>query len=229
MTTQGGGCMRRREFIAGLALPFLTRVANSQQIPPMGGSSQSSTVGHPVSGVLSAVQSAEYGLRRGLSEAGFAEGRNVAFDYRWTADGPERLQAIAAELAGRNVAVILSIDSVLGTRAAIAATQAIPIVFTTTGSPVALGFVANLGRPGGNATGVTTFSQELSPKRLELLHEILPATKKVALLFNPDSPVTAQLEIESAKAAARRLELDITVINASTVDEIERAISTAVQ
>jgi putative ABC transport system substrate-binding protein len=221
--------MRRREFIAGLTLPLLAS-ANAQQHPPMGVSPQAlGTDRLPTIGVLVAVQAAEYGLRRGLSEAGFVEGRNVAFDYRWIAGQADQLPVMAAELASRNVAVIISIDSDLATRAAIAATQITPIVFTTTGSPVELGFVAKLGRPGSNATGVTTFSQELSPKRLELLREILPAAKKVVLLFNPNSPAAAQLEIESVHAAARQLGLEIIVVNASTVEDIERAITTAVQ
>jgi hypothetical protein len=152
---------------------------------------------------------------------GFVEGRNVAIDYRSTAGQSDRLPAMAAELVSRNVAVIISIDNDLATLAAMAATRSIPIVFTTAGNPVQLGFVASLNRPGGNVTGITTFGGELLSKRLELLRELLPTAGKVALLLNPRSPATSQVEIQSAHVAARRLGLEIVVVFASTENELE--------
>ena len=220
--------MKRREFITligGAAAWPLTALA--QQHPPMGvqpGGNQ------PVIGFLYDVLAAEYGFRRGLSDRGFVEGRNVAIDYRSTAAGQfDRLPALASDLVSRNVAVIISIDSDRATQAARAATQTIPIVFTTAGNPVKLGFVASLSRPGGNVTGITTFGHELLPKRLELLRGLLPTASKIALLLNPTSPATSQVEIESAQVAARRLGLEIIVVSAGTESEIATGLATAAQ
>jgi len=110
-----------------------------------------------------------------------------------------------------------------------AATQTIPIVFTTAGNPVQLGFVASWNRPGGNVTGITTFGQELLPKRLELVREILPTATKVALLLSPGSMAVSQVEIQAAQAAAYRLGLDIVLVSAGTESEIESALTAAVQ
>src|SRR5262249_21833586 len=150
-------------------------------------------------------------------------------DYRSTAGQFDRLPEMVADLAGRNVAVIISIDSDPATRAAMAATQTIPIVFTTAGNPVQLGFVASWNRPGGNVTGITTFGQELLPKRLELVREILPTATKVALLLSPGSMAVSQAEIQAAQAAAYRLGLDIVLVRAGTESEIESALTAAVQ
>ena len=136
---------------------------------------------------------------------------------------------MAAELASRNVAVVVSLDSDLATLAAMAATQNIPIVFTTASNPVQAGFVASFNRPEGNVTGITTFGEELLPKRLELLRELLPTAGKVALLFNSRSQATSQLEIQSAQVAARLLGLEIVVVFASTESEIENALAAAVE
>jgi ABC-type uncharacterized transport system substrate-binding protein len=224
---------KRRDFIAllGGAATAWPLVARAQQHPPMYDGSPAPVVGgrQLVIGFLHAVIVAEYGFRRGLSAMGFVEGRNVAIDYRSTASQSDRLPEMAAELAGRNVAVIISFDSDLATRAAMTATRSIPIVFTTAGNPVQLGFVASLNRPGGNVTGITTFGEELLPKRLELLRELLPTAGKVALLFNPRSPVTSQVEIQSAQVAASRLGLEIIAVFASTENEIENAMAAAVE
>jgi ABC-type uncharacterized transport system substrate-binding protein len=188
----------------------------------------------PVVGLLYGVSAAEWAyriapMRRGLSEMGFIEGRNVAIDYRWAAGQFNRLPGMASDLVSRNVAVIMCGGSDLATRAAMAATQTIPIVFTTAGNPVELGFVASLNRPGGNATGVTTFGRELGPKRLELLRELLPTAGRIALLVNPNQPAVSQAEIQSAQMAARRLGLEIIVVTAGTENEIKSALATAVQ
>jgi ABC-type uncharacterized transport system substrate-binding protein len=225
--------MRRREFIsllggAAIAWPLTAR---AQQHPPMYDGSPAPVVGERqlVIGFLHAVVAAEYGFRRGLSAMGFVEGRNVAIDYRSTLGRSDQLPAMAAELASRNVAAIISLDSDLATRAAMAATRSIPIVFTTAGNPVQLGFVASFNRPGGNITGITTFGEELLPKRLELVRELLPTASKVALLFNPRSSAPSQVEIQSAQVAASRLGLEIVVVLASTDNEIENALAAAVE
>jgi ABC-type uncharacterized transport system substrate-binding protein len=221
--------MRRREFVtlfggAAVAWPLAARA--QQPHLPMG--IPSSGTRHPVIGVLYDALAAEYGFRRGLSEMDFVEGRNVAVDYR-SAGQFDRLPAMAADLVGHSVAIIVSFDSDPATRAAMAATQTIPIVFTTAGSPVQLGFVASLNRPGGNITGITTFGEELLPKRLELLRELLPKASRIALLLNPNSPATSQVEIERARFAARSLGLEIIVAGASTENEVERALAAVAQ
>jgi putative ABC transport system substrate-binding protein len=179
--------VKRREFITllGGAAATWPLAARAQQHPPMGVPSQSSSVRHPVIGFLYTILAAEYGFRRGLNETGFVEGTNLAIDYRSLAGQFDRLSQLAADLAGRNVAAIICIDNDPATRAAIAATRTIPIVFTTAGNPVELGFVSSWNRPGANVTGITTFGQELLPKRLELLREILPTATNVAVLSNP--------------------------------------------
>ena len=216
--------IRRREFItllggAAVAWPLAARA----QQPAM-----------PVIGTLNGVSAADWarymaGFSRGLSETDFVERRNVVIDYRWAEGKYDRLPAMAADLVGRKVAVILTGGSDVATRAAITATQTVPIVFTTASDPVAVGFVASLNRPGGNATGVTLISTELGPKRLELLHEITPIASKIALLVNPNNPIMSQVEIQSTQTAARRLGLEIIVVNAGTENEIESAFATAVQ
>jgi len=215
--------MRRREFIAALgsaaAWPLVARAQQSAM---------------PVIGSLYGVSAAEWvgpmsGFRRGLNQAGFVEGRNVVIEYRW-ADGQfDRMPAMAADLVGRNVAVILVGGSLDGVRATMAATQTIPIVFTTASDPVATGLVASLNRPGGNATGATVMAAELGPKRLELLHELLPTAKKIALLVNPMIPRILQDDVQGAQTAARRLGLEIMVVNGGSEDEIGRAFATAAQ
>jgi putative tryptophan/tyrosine transport system substrate-binding protein len=215
--------MRRREFI--------TLLGGAAAAWPLAARAQQPT---PVIGLLYGVSAAEWAyrvaaMRRGLSEMGFIEGRNAAIDYRWAAGEFDRLPEMAADLVSRNVAVIICGGSDLATRAAMAATQTIPIVFTTAGNPVQLGFVASLNRPAGNATGVTTFGRELGPKRLELLRELLPTAGRIALLVNPNQPAVSQAEIQSAQTAARRLGLEIIVVSAGTESEIEGASAAAVQ
>jgi len=213
--------MRRREFITLLGGAAAWPVAARAQRPAI-----------PVVGVLYGVSAAEWtgpmgGFHRGLGEAGFVEGRNVAIEYRWAEGQYDRMPAMAADLVGRNVAVILVGGYMPGVRAAMAATKTIPIVFTTNADPVASGIVASLSRPGGNVTGVTGIGGELVPKRLEVLHDLIPAATKFAVLVNPANPVTAGDARQDAPIAARRLGLDIVIVEGSNEAEIENAFASA--
>jgi len=188
----------------------------------------------PVIGVLYGVSAAEWAdhmvaFRRGLGETGFVEGRNVVIEYRWADGQYDRMPWMAADLIGRRVAVILMGGNTDSVRAMLAATQTIPIVFTTGTDPVAAGLVASLNRPGGNATGVTVVAGELGPKRLELLHEVVPGIKKIAVFVNPNNRLISEADIHSAQAAAPRLGLEVIVVNVGTEKEIQRAFATAVQ
>jgi len=215
--------MNRREIIAGLgsaaALPLAARAQQAAM---------------PVIGVLYGVSAAEWAdhmvaFRRGLGETGFVEGRNVVIEYRWADGQYDRMPWMAADLIGRRVAVILMGGNTDSVRAMLAATQTIPIVFTTGTDPVAAGLVASLNRPGGNATGVTVVAGELGPKRLELLHEVVPGIKKIAVFVNPNNRLISEADIHSAQAAAPRLGLEVIVVNVGTEKEIQRAFATAVQ
>ena len=188
----------------------------------------------PVIGVLYGVSAAEWAdhmvaFRRGLGETSFVEGRNVVIEYRWADGQYDRMPWMAADLIGRRVAVILMGRNTDSVRAMLAATQTIAIVFTTGTDPVAAGLVASLNRPGGNATGVTVVAGELGPKRLELLHEVVPGIKKIAVFVNPNNRLISEADIHSAQAAAPRLGLEVIVVNVGTEKEIQRAFATAVQ
>jgi putative tryptophan/tyrosine transport system substrate-binding protein len=160
-------------------------------------------------------------LRQGLSESGYAEGRNVAIEYRWAEGKYDRLPALAAELVQRQVAVIVT-GGTPPAFAAKAATTVVPIVFVVGSDPVKLGLVASLNRPGGNVTGVALLTVELAPKRLELLHELLPTATAVAMLVNPTTPLT-EPETRGVRDAAHSLGLQLHVLNASTESEIDQA------
>jgi putative ABC transport system substrate-binding protein len=217
--------VKRREFITllvGGAAAAWPLAARAQQ-PAM-----------PVIAVLYGVSAAEWtgpmgGFHRGLGETGYVEGRNVAIEYRWADGQYDRMPAMAADLVKRNVAVILVGGYLPGVRAVMAATRTIPIVFTTNTDPVANGIVASLNRPGGNVTGVTGLGGELMPKRLEVLHELIPTATKFAGLVNPANPATAQDTMQRVSIAARRLELQIIFVEASTEAEIEKAFLSAVR
>src|SRR5262249_40878602 len=154
------------------------------------------------------------GFRRGLSDMGFVEGRNVAIEYRWAEGHIDRMPAMAADLIARRVAVMVVGGGTTGTREFIKPNRTTPIVFTTTVHPVAEGMVASLNRPGGNATGVTSITNEVLAKLVELLHEMMPAAGSIGLLTNPDNPLTSQEIMQGARMAARRLGLEIIVYNA---------------
>ena len=154
-------------------------------------------------------------FRQGLSEAGFVEGQNVTVDYRWAEEHYDRLSAMATDLVNRHVAVIVA-TSTPAALAAKVATTTVPIIFETAADPVKLGFVASLNRPGGNLTGVTQLGEEVLPKRLELLHELLPSARVMALLINPADPVLAEPQTRVVLSAAKTFGLELHVLRAST-------------
>jgi putative tryptophan/tyrosine transport system substrate-binding protein len=215
--------MRRREFITVLGGAAAWSLAAHAQ-----------RSGMPVIGVLHGVSAAQWtdrmvGFHQGLGEAGFAEGRNVAIEYRWAEGQFDRLPAMAADLASRKVAVICAGAGDVAIRAAMAATKTIPIVFTTASDPVRAGFVLSLGRPGGNVTGATFMGVELVAKRVELLHETLPGSARIALLVNPNNPGLMQDNIQLSSTAVQRLGLEMVVVKAGSESEIENAVVAAVR
>jgi putative tryptophan/tyrosine transport system substrate-binding protein len=155
-------------------------------------------------------------FREGLKEAGYVEGENVRIEYRWTEGQNDRLPDLATELVRRQVAVIVAGSGTLGATAAKAATTTIPIVFGVAVDPVEAGFVASLNRPGGNMTGVTNLNVEIGPKRLELLHTLLPTATVFGVLVDPTSPVLANDFTRSVEAAAHALGLRLHMFNART-------------
>jgi putative ABC transport system substrate-binding protein len=167
-------------------------------------------------------------FRRGLSETGHIEGRNLTIEYRWADGRYEQLPELATELVRRRVSVITTTGGPRPARAAQSATSTIPIVFTSGSDPVADGLVKSLNRPGGNATGVHVFSTSLGPKRLELLRELVPKAEAIALLVNPRAQF-AEMQATEVVAAGRNLGLQVQVLNASTASEIVQAFANLVQ
>jgi putative tryptophan/tyrosine transport system substrate-binding protein len=206
--------MKRREFIAGLGSAAAWPMAARAQQPAL-----------PVVGYLSGTTEstnavAVRALRQGLGDHGFVEGRNIEILYRWAELQADRLPALAADLVRRRVAVIVAAPSNATALAAKSATATIPIVFVIGADPVELGLVASLNRPGGNVTGTTYFSEGLTPKHLELLHEIVPAVTLIGFLVNPATP-KVEARIREAEIAARILGVGLMILNASAPSEIE--------
>jgi putative tryptophan/tyrosine transport system substrate-binding protein len=167
-------------------------------------------------------------FHRGLSEAGYVEGRNIAVEYRWADGHNDRLPVLARDLVQRQVSVIAA-PTTPSALAAKAATTAIPIVFYTGGDPVKIGLVAHLNRPGGNLTGISGLNLEVAPKRLELLHEVIPAATTIGLLINPADPALAETDARNMQAAARTLSLRVEVVHAGADRDLDVAFATLVQ
>ena len=161
-------------------------------------------------------------FKRGLAETGYAEDRNVTIEYRWAEDQYDRLPGLAKELVQRRVAVLVAAGSPAALPAK-GATTVIPTVFMIGSDPVELGLVASLNHPGSNLTGVAYLNVEVAPKRLELLHQFVPAAKSIALLVNPANPVVAEAQEKELEFAARTLGLHLLLVNASNPIEIEDA------
>jgi ABC-type uncharacterized transport system substrate-binding protein len=170
-------------------------------------------------------------FHQGLKQAGYVEGQNVTVEYRWAGNEYERLRALAVELVRRRVNVIATGSSSVGVLAAKTATTTIPIVFLMGGDPVRLGLVASLNRSDGNLTGVTTLNTELTPKRVEVLRELVPTTTIMAVLVNPtNNSVNVEVELRQAQAAANTLGLQtIHILQASTEPELDDIFSTLIQ
>jgi len=167
-------------------------------------------------------------FRQGLAETGYAEGRNVAIEFRWAEGRHDRLPDLAADLVARQVAVIVAPGGAPAAIAAKSATTRIPIVFEMGADPIAMGLVASLNRPGGNLTGVSSLNVEVTPKRLEILHEAIPTGAVVAVLLNPTSP-TADSQLKQLQDAARTLALQLYVLHASAEGDFDKAFATLLQ
>ena len=190
--------------------------------------------GMPVVGFLSNASPDVYAdrlrtFRQGLKEAGFVEGQNVEIDYRWAENQNDRLPALAAQLVQRQVAVIAAAGGTPSALAAKAATATIPIVFGVAVDPVEVGLVASLNRPGGNLTGVTNLNAEVGPKRLELLHELLPVVTTVAVLIDPTSPTLAGAFLRDLEPAARTLGLQLHVLHAGNERDLDTVFAALVE
>jgi putative tryptophan/tyrosine transport system substrate-binding protein len=211
--------MTRRELmlLLGSAMTAASAVGAQQKAMPVIG-----VLGSPAPGAVAADIAA---FREGLSEAGYVEGQNVAIEYRWAEGRLDQLPALAADLVARKVDVIAALAGTPPAMAAKGATSTIPIVFSS-GDPVGLGLVASLARPGGNLTGVS--SLDLSPKRIEMVSELVPGAKMIALLVNPNNAI-AESVIQNSQEAARTKGVELLVLKASIESEIDAAFATLSQ
>jgi putative tryptophan/tyrosine transport system substrate-binding protein len=217
--------MRRRAFIslvggAAASAAAWLRAARAQQSGPM-----------PVIGYLGAASpplGRSRALQQGLKEAGYVVGENVAIEYRWAEGEYDKLPALALELVRRQVSVLVTGGNAAAL-AAKAATTTIPIVFILTEDPVQLGLVASIPKPGGNATGINVVSGELTAKRLELLHELIPSAARVSVLVNPADPTSMGTTLRDLEPAARAIGLKIQVLKITTSQEIHAAFAAMVR
>jgi putative tryptophan/tyrosine transport system substrate-binding protein len=213
--------MNRREIIAGLA---------SAAAWPVVARAQQAAV--PIVGVLNSISSVGRarelaGFRQGLNEGGYVEGRNVAMEHRSANGQYEQLPALAADLVRRRMTVIAALGAPAAV-AAKAATTTIPIVFEVGADPVETGLIATLSRPGGNITGVTNLNVELGPKKLQLLHELVPTAAVIGLLVNPANPIS-EIASKDMQAAARTLGVEVDVLRASAERDIDEVFANLVQ
>jgi len=217
--------MRRREFMTLLggaaAWPLAGRGDSKVQQPAL------PLIGFVSGGSPSGFAYLVRAFRQGLTEAGYVEGRNVAIEFRWAEGQYHRLPGLVADLISRQVSV-LAATTTPGALAAKAATTKIPIVFATDSDPVQVGLVASLSRPGGNITGVSNLNVEVGPKRLELARDLIPAGTVIALLVNPDSPLSETVS-KDLQAAARTLGLEPHLLRASTEGDFEAVFKAVVQ
>jgi putative tryptophan/tyrosine transport system substrate-binding protein len=216
---------KRREFIA--LLGGMVAAAG-----PIRACAQQASM--PVIGFLSNASPDTYevrlrAFRQGLAETGFVEGQNVAIEYRWAIGDNEKLPMLAAELVRRQVAVIVSGGGTPSALAAKEATPTIPIVFSVAANPVHIGLVARLNKPGGNLTGVTNLNAEVGPKRLEVLRELLPTARSIAILVNPTSRGAADLFLQDLSIAARTIGMQLQILQASTDADLESAFTALAQ
>jgi ABC-type uncharacterized transport system substrate-binding protein len=211
--------MRRREFITllGGAAAWPVAARAQQPAPPL--------VGFLGSDSPELYAERLRAWRQGMRETGYAEGQNVAIEYRWAEGRNDRLPALAADLVRRPLTAIVT-STTPSTLALKTVTTTLPIIFFVAGDPVALGLVASLNRPGGNLTGTTTLTVEVAAKWLQLLHELIPTAKSFALLVNPTSPALAEVQSRDLHAAARILGLDVQVLQAATDRDLESVFST---
>jgi putative ABC transport system substrate-binding protein len=211
--------MRRREFITllgGAATWPLIAQAQQPALP---------VVGFIRDGSADANARNVAAFRKGLNETGYIEGQNVTVEYHWLEGRYDRLPVLLADLVSRQVAVIATPGTGLAL-AAKTATATIPIVFSVGDDPVRLGLVASLARPGANATGINFFVNEVTAKRLRLLHDLVPKAVRIAVLLNPANAVVAESTLREAQKAAPTLGLQIQILNASTIGEIDAAFAT---
>ena len=216
--------MKRRQFI--------TLLGGTAAAWPLAGRAQQPAM--PVVGLINlgtpdAMARYVAAFGNALSEAGYVEGQNVTVEYHWLAGQYDRLPALMADLVRRRVAIIATPGGTPAALAAKAATTTIPIVFGVAEDPVRLGLVANLARPGGNATGVNFFLGEVVAKRLGLLHDLVPKAVRIAVLVNPANAPTAEATLRDIPEAARAIGLQIQVLNATTTPEIDAAFATIVR
>jgi ABC-type uncharacterized transport system substrate-binding protein len=211
--------MRRRGFIMGVGGSVLSpHVAWAQQ-------ASMSAIGFLSGASADAWAPLVAAFRQGLGETGYVEGKNVTLQFRWADYRYERLPGLAADLVRRQAAVIVATGGPPAIRAAMDATQTIPIVFTIGADPVQQGFVTSLARPGGNATGITMFTVQLLKKRLQLLHELIPGAASIAALINPQNPA-AQSYAEELQLAANSLRLKLHILTASNQRDLDATFTT---